>query len=112
MTVALKAAEFELIGGKPDLMLRAADHLPDPREVGQVTPLNWHRHRLDVAEAHTQMRDADAATEVLVDVMESASEWMRRQTQAYRTLTDIMSERPKTLTEPMARLASHLGIAA
>lgn len=112
MTVALKGAEFELIAGKPDLMLRAAEHLPDPREVGRVTPLNWHRHQLDVAEAHAQMHDADSATEVLIEVMEAAPEWMRRQAQAYSTVQDIMGERPKKLTEPMARLASHLGVAA
>lgn len=112
MTVALKSAEYDLIAGKPDLTLRAAERLPDVSEVGKVTPLNWNRHLLDRAEAMVMTRDVEGATGVLTDVHERAPEWLRRQQQAYRIVTDIVGERPKKLTAEQAHLATLLGVVA
>jgi transcriptional regulator with XRE-family HTH domain len=112
LTVALKSAEYQLIGGKPDLTLRTAERLPDVREVGDVTPANRHRHHLDVAHALLLTRDADRATAVLSEVRRQAPEWLRRQRSAYEIVRDILKTRPKKPTEEMAALATHLGVAA
>lgn len=112
LTVALKSAEYDLIAGKPDLTLRAAERLPDAREVGDVTPINRHRHLLDVAHASLLTRDVDRATGVLTAVLRRAPEWLRRQRSAYEIVHEALKTRPKKPTEEMAALAAHLGVAA
>lgn len=112
MTIALKSAEFQLVVGKPDLMLREAERLPDARKVGRVTPLNWNRHRLDKAEALALLGEPEQAIGELTGVMQAAPEWLRRQQQAYRTVSTIVAKRPRTLSPEMATLAAHLGVAA
>lgn len=112
MTVALKSAEFHLVKEKPDLMLREAERLPDVKKVGQVTPLNWNRHLLDKAAALVLVGEPEKSVEVLTKVMQAAPEWLRRQQQAYRTVADIVADRPRTLSPAMATLATHLGVAA
>ena len=112
LTVALKSAEYDLISGKPDLTLRAAERLPDPREVGDVTPVNRHRHLLDVAHASLLTGDVDQATGVLTSVLRRAPEWLRRQRSAYEIVRESLRTRPKKPTEEMATLAAHLGVAA
>ncbi|MGH3663778.1 MAG: hypothetical protein ACRDTQ_18225, partial [Micromonosporaceae bacterium] len=108
----LKSAEYDLISGKPDLTLRAAEQLPDAREVGDVTPVNRNRHLLDVAHASLLTGDVDRATTVLTTVLQRAPEWLRRQRSAYEIVRATLKTRPKRPTEEMAALASHLGVAA
>lgn len=112
LTMALKRAEFALIQGHPDLTLRLAERLPDRRDVGDVTPLNWDRHFLDVAYAHLLTGDTDAATGDLVGVMRRAPEWLRRQHAAHEIVTRLLATRPRRPTDDMATLATHLGVAA
>ncbi|MGH3741515.1 MAG: helix-turn-helix domain-containing protein [Micromonosporaceae bacterium] len=112
LTIALKSAEYDLISGKPDLTLRAAEQLPDAREVGDVTPVNRNRHLLDVAHASLLTGDVDRATTVLTTVLQRAPEWLRRQRSAYEIVRATLKTRPKRPTEEMAALASHLGVAA
>jgi transcriptional regulator with XRE-family HTH domain/tetratricopeptide (TPR) repeat protein len=112
LTVGLKRAEFALIEGQPDQVLQLSERLPDRRDVGDVTPNNWERHWLDVAHAHLQMNDPDTATETLMDVLHRAPEWLRRQNEAHQIVTDICATRPQRLTDQMATLATHLGVAA
>ncbi|MGH3647082.1 MAG: helix-turn-helix domain-containing protein [Micromonosporaceae bacterium] len=111
MTIALKSAEYELILGKPDLTLAAAQRLPDARAVGDVTPLNRHRHMLDVAQAFLLTGDPDKATATLSRVLRRAPEWLRRQRSAYETVQEVLRTRPKKLTAEMAAVAAHLGVA-
>lgn len=107
MTVALKSAEYELVAGT---RFAAARRRSPPRSArgGPGHPVELASPQLDVAEALVITHDVDGAT----DVLEQAPEWLRRQQQAYRIIADIATNRPKKLTEPMARLASHLGVAA
>lgn len=111
LTMAHKSAEFSLIEGKPDHTLREAERLPDPQDVGDVTPINWERHRLDVAHALVMTGDAEQSTGVMTNVMERSPEWLRRQTEAYQVVSDILSTRPKHPTDEMVALATHLGVA-
>lgn len=111
LTVAHKEAEFALIEGKPDHTLRLSERLPRIADVGDVTPINWERHRLDVAQALVMTRDPDQATHVLAGVLQRAPEWMRRQGSAKQTVRTIMESR-RTPTEEMVAIATHMGVAA
>ncbi|MDA0564803.1 helix-turn-helix transcriptional regulator [Streptomonospora sp. S1-112] len=112
LTVAHKRIEFSLLKGKPDHTLRMSERLPDVAQVGQVTPINWERHRLDVARALVLTRDPEQSTHVLTGIKDRAPEWLRRQRSAYDTVTAILESRPRRPTEEMVALASHLGISA
>lgn len=111
LTVAQKEAEFALIQGKPDHTLRLAERLPRVEDVGDVTPINWERHRLDVAEALVLTRDPDQATHVLTGVLQRSPEWLRRQGAARETVRSIMESR-RTPTAEMVALATHMDVAA
>lgn len=112
LTVHHKLAEFALLRDQPDVTLELAEHAPDRRRIGNVTPINAERHRLDVAHAHVLTRDIDQATAIMAGVMRRSPEWMRRQNEAYRIVTDICAARPRTLTDEQAALAAHLNVAA
>lgn len=111
LTIAQKEAEFALIEGKPDHTLRLAERLPRVQDVGDVTPINWERHRLDVAEALVLSRDPDQATHVLSGVLQRSPEWLRRQGVARETVRTIMTAR-RTPTAEMVALATHMDVAA
>lgn len=111
LTVAQKGAEFALIEGKPDHTLRMAEQLPRVQDVGDVTPINWERHRLDVAEALVLTRDPEQATHVLSGVLHRSPEWLKRQASARHTIHTILESR-RTPTEEMVALATHMGVAA
>ncbi|WP_017559876.1 helix-turn-helix domain-containing protein [Nocardiopsis baichengensis] len=112
LTMALKQAEFALIRDEPDLTLELAERLPDRRRVGDVTPINWERHHLDVAHAQVRTGDIDAATRTMTQVMQRSPEWMRRQNEAYQVVADMCEARPKRISPQVATLAAHLGVAA
>ncbi|TQN31152.1 DNA-binding XRE family transcriptional regulator [Haloactinospora alba] len=112
LTVAHKQAEFALIKDQPDRTLQQAERLPDRRVVGDVTSINWERHRLDVAHALVKTRDAEQATNVMSSMLRRSPEWLRRQSEAYNIVTDILQTRPKRPTKEMVKLASHLGVVA
>ncbi|MFC9085380.1 helix-turn-helix domain-containing protein [Nocardiopsis dassonvillei] len=111
LTVAQKEAEFSLIEGKPDKTLALAERLPRVQDVGDVTPINWERHRLDVAEALVLTRDPEQATHVLSGVLQRSPEWLKRQASARRTVHTILGAR-RTPTAEMVALATHMGVAA
>lgn len=111
LTIALKQAEFALIEGKPDHTLRMAERLPRVQDVGDVTPINWERHRLDVAEALVLTRDPDQATHVLSGVLLRSPQWLKRQNAARETVRQIMGAR-RTPTAEMVALATHMDVAA
>jgi transcriptional regulator with XRE-family HTH domain len=112
LTTAQKSIEFSLLEGKPDHVLRDAERLPRVQDVGDVTPINWERHRLDVASAKLATRDPEGATGVLTGVLHRAPHWLQRQRSAYETVQGILATRPRRPTEEMAALATHLGVAA
>jgi hypothetical protein len=111
LTVAQKSAEFSLLEGRPDRTLREAERLPAVTDVGDVTAINWERHRLDIARASAMTRDPDRATAVLTGIVKRSPEWIRRQRSAYDTVKDIFESRPKKPTAEMVALATHLSVA-
>ncbi|MBL1101570.1 helix-turn-helix domain-containing protein [Streptomyces coffeae] len=103
-TVRYKAAERHIVLDEPDKVLCMA------RGRGsQVASTEYHRHHLDVARAHTMLRQYGEAIEVLADVHSDAPEWLTHQRYARDILGDVVQRR-RTLTPEMRTLADAVGL--
>lgn len=102
VTVAHNTAETYAITDRPDKALAIADRTPRPEL--QPTGAGRLRHRLDVANAHTQLGQYGAAVAVMQDLHATAPEWLPQQRYARDILGTVVRER-RTLTEDMRTLA-------
>jgi len=102
VTVAYRRAETFVIDGKPDKALAIAEALPPdalpPADMGRL------RHRLDVANALTQLRRYPEAVTVIGEIRDHAPEWLPQQRYARDILGRIITRR-RTLTPGMRELA-------
>ncbi|WJV47657.1 helix-turn-helix domain-containing protein [Streptomyces flavofungini] len=105
LTVAYKRAERDIVLDRPDQVLKAAERLSAS---GPADSTEHHRHRLDVARAHVQMRQHGEAVGVLREVHEVAPEWLVQQRYAQDILGQVV-ERRRTLTPEMRELVDALG---
>ncbi|MEU5613812.1 helix-turn-helix domain-containing protein [Streptomyces sparsogenes] len=103
-TVRYKAAERHIILDQPDQVLRAAKG-----PGGLAVSTEYHRHRLDVAKAHTMMRQYGEAISVLSEVNANAPEWLASQRYARDIMSDVVAKR-RTLTPEMRTLADAVGL--
>jgi transcriptional regulator with XRE-family HTH domain len=103
-TVAIIQAENAMIQDRPDVTLGIATQIE-----GRPFPVSrhYHRHRLDVAHAHTAMRQYPDAVAVLQDVRAAAPEWLVQQRYASDILQKII-ERRRSLTAEIRELADFL----
>lgn len=113
-TVRYKACERHIVVDEPDKVLRAVKPKQPGRAVaqrpsGQAVSTEYHRHRLDVAKAHTMMRQYGQAVDVLTGVNETAPEWLANQRYARDILGDVVKRR-RTLTPEMRTLADAVGL--
>ncbi|MGW2324843.1 helix-turn-helix domain-containing protein [Streptomyces sp. NPDC001700] len=114
-TVRYKACERHIVLDEPDKVLRAVKPTrlgraaPPQRPSGLSVSTEFHRHRLDVAKAHTMMRQYGEAVGVLTDVHTNAPEWLANQRYARDILGDVV-ERRRTLTPEMRMLADAVGL--
>ncbi|MET7934518.1 helix-turn-helix domain-containing protein [Streptomyces sp. NPDC005322] len=110
-TVRYKACERHIVLDEPDKVLRAVK----PKRPGRAGPgglavsTEYHRHRLDVAKAHTMMRQYPEAVDVLTSVHAEAPEWLASQRYARDILGDVMEKR-RTLTPEMRTLADAVSL--
>lgn len=79
-TVAFQAVENQMVAEQPRRVLGLSARIPEPG--GAATANTWNRHRLDVAQAHVQLRQADEGTDVLAALHAQAPEWLRHQQMA------------------------------
>ena len=107
MTVAMVQAENAMIQDRPDVTLEIGTQI-----AGRDFPLprNWNRHRLDMAHAHTSMRQYGEAVGVLQEVRRAAPEWLAQQRYARDILRKIIEHR-RTLTTEMRDLADFVHLA-
>ncbi|MBF6083419.1 helix-turn-helix transcriptional regulator [Nocardia cyriacigeorgica] len=102
ITVAQITGECAVIAEQPTTTLDIAERLPvavlSPTAAGRL------RHRLDVANAHTQLRQFGEAVQTLREVRSAAPEWLVQQSYARDILGRIVRER-RTLTPEMRDLA-------
>ncbi|MBF6363233.1 helix-turn-helix transcriptional regulator [Nocardia farcinica] len=96
------AAETAAITEQPALALTIAERTPPatllPTAAGRL------RHRLDMANAHTQLGQWSEATGALMTVAQMAPQWLAQQRYA-RDIVGEMVERRRTLTDEMRQLA-------
>jgi hypothetical protein len=71
---------------------------------GDLAGISYGRHLLDVAQAHTDARHAQAATAVLSQARALAPVWFRHQGIA-RILVNDLVEQQKRLSSPLRELA-------
>ncbi|WP_040797534.1 helix-turn-helix domain-containing protein [Nocardia higoensis] len=102
VTVAQITAECAVIAEQPSRALAIAENLPaavlSPKAAGRL------RHRLDIANAHTQLRQYGEAIGTLREVHSVAPEWLAQQRYARDILGRVVTER-RTLTDDMRDLA-------
>ncbi|MEV2223655.1 helix-turn-helix transcriptional regulator [Nocardia vinacea] len=103
VTVAQITGECAVIAERPSTTLAIAESLPtavlSPTAAGRL------RHRLDVANAHTQLRQFGDAMHALQQLRAAAPEWLAQQRYARDVLGTIVKQR-RTLTEEMRELAT------
>ncbi|WP_280194824.1 helix-turn-helix domain-containing protein [Nocardia farcinica] len=105
VTVAQASAECAVIAEQPRQALSIAEGLPtavlSPTAAGRL------RHRLDIALAHTQLRQYTEAVAILREVRATAPEWLVQQRYA-RDILGAVVEGRRTLTADMRELADFI----
>lgn len=102
VTVDLKRAENAMVSDHPDEVLRIA--CSNPAERLSSTSNNRNRHLLDVADAHSQMREYSEAIDTLTRIRVASPQWLPNQRYARDILGRIVEKR-RTLTPEMRELA-------
>ncbi|WP_030569303.1 helix-turn-helix domain-containing protein [Streptomyces aureocirculatus] len=114
VTAELKVVEdLSLFGDARGVLGRADDGLLASkalRNFGKPTAPNWDRHRLDVARAHSTLKQHQDAMDVLMSVRRTSGEWIKHQPMARYVMTDLLKTRKRTLTQDMRDMAAHLGV--
>jgi transcriptional regulator with XRE-family HTH domain len=106
VTVAYKNAERDIVLDRPDQVLKVAGQL---EAMGPQVSTEYHRHRLDVAKAHTMVRQYGEAVSVLSSVKAEAPEWLAQQRYAQDIVSQVISRR-RTLTPEMRELADAVSV--
>ncbi|MBB5934968.1 helix-turn-helix domain-containing protein [Streptomyces zagrosensis] len=109
LAVAYKRAEQHMILDRPDMVLRIGKDVAARTSPQGQAQTEYNRHRLDVAAAHSRMRDHGQAVEVLEDVHARVPEWLSQQRYA-RDILDEVVKRRRTLTSEMRRLVDAVGL--
>ncbi|WP_256642662.1 helix-turn-helix domain-containing protein [Streptomyces murinus] len=102
VTVALKRTENAMVAGQSDKVLTLASRIP--ADSLKPTSNNRNRHLLDVANAHTQLRQYAEAMDTFQKIRAGSPQWLPNQQYARDVLGRIMSKR-RTLTHEMRELA-------
>lgn len=114
VTAELKAVEdLSIIGDARGVLRRADDGLLSQKSVrnfGKPSANNWDRHRLDVVKAHVAVGSYQDAMDELTGIKATSGEWLKHQAMARYVMSDILKKRPRTLTQDMRDMASHLGV--
>ncbi|MEX5707380.1 helix-turn-helix transcriptional regulator [Parafrankia sp. FMc6] len=109
--VAMKRAESMMVMGDARSVLRMAEGIPYPRP-GRYRSNNLSRHLLDVAAAHTDLRDYKDATDVLVHLRKDVPEWLRHQRKGKDILLTLLRSRKRSLSQELRSLADFLDVSA
>ncbi|MEW1660142.1 helix-turn-helix transcriptional regulator [Streptomyces sp. NPDC093707] len=104
-TVGYKAAERYVVLDQPDRVVAMARR----GKGSQKASTEYWRHRLDVAKAHTLLRQYTEAVDTLSGIQEQAPEWLTSQRYAQDILADVIGRR-RTLTPQMRDLADALSV--
>lgn len=108
--VALQAVENLIVAEQPRRALGLSERIS---AAGSAATANtWNRHRLDVAQAHVTLRQADEATDVLAALHAQAPEWLRHQRMAAEMFgRSLRVSGRRKLTGKQRELAAFFGTA-
>ncbi|UED87428.1 helix-turn-helix domain-containing protein [Streptomyces profundus] len=106
-TIAMKMAESAMVRDRPNEVLTLAQRVPDGGIEASIYNLN--RHKLDVADAQTRLRQHHQAVETLLGIMRDQPEWLPNQRYA-RDIVGRIVDRRRTLTPKMRVLADQVGL--
>ncbi|GAA0935098.1 helix-turn-helix domain-containing protein [Nonomuraea longicatena] len=109
VTVAMIRAENAIITDEPDKVLAIAERIP-MTNLPHAHSVGRNRHRLDVASALVSLRRPNEALIVMTELGDDAPEWLSAQRYA-RDILARVTERRRTLTPEMRRLADLVGLA-
>lgn len=108
--VGLQAVENLIVAEQPRRALGLSERITVPGAA--ATANTWHRHRLDVAQAHVSLRQGDEATAVLAEMHAQAPEWLRHQRMAAGTFEQSLRvSGRRRLTGQQRQLAAFFGVA-
>jgi len=109
-TVAFQAVENQVVAGHSRRVLGLSERLAGSGAT--ATANTWNRHRLDVAQAHVELRQADETTEVLAALHAQAPEWLRHQQMAADTFErSLRASGRRRLTPQQRELAAFFQVA-
>ncbi|MGW4227611.1 helix-turn-helix domain-containing protein [Streptomyces bauhiniae] len=103
VTVALKRTENAMVAGQADKVLTLASRIP-AHSLKKPTSNNRNRHLLDVANAHTQLRQYAEAMDTFQEIRAGSPQWLPNQQYARDVLGPVLSGR-RRLTPEMRELA-------
>ncbi|UGT60204.1 helix-turn-helix transcriptional regulator [Nocardia asteroides] len=107
VSVAHIAVETAVVTDQPTRALAIAESLPSAVPSGGSA--SRLRHRLDVANAHAQLRQWPEAMGTLAELRTAAPEWLTQQRYARDIVQTVVSER-RTLTPDMRELADFVNL--
>lgn len=109
-TVAFQAVENQVVAGQPRRVLGLSERLAGSDAT--ATANTWNRHRLDIAQAHVELKQADETTNVLAQLHAGAPEWLRHQRMAAETFEkSLRVSGRRRLTRQQRELAEFFGVA-
>ncbi|WP_436773410.1 helix-turn-helix domain-containing protein [Yinghuangia sp. YIM S09857] len=114
VTVAMKSVEATVVIGDARTALRQAEEGPlsayGRQKAGRPSGDNWHRHRLDVAQAHVALGDFQSGMDELTYLRRCSPAWLKHQGAARSVLGDVLRKRKRTLTVEMRDMAVFLDV--
>ncbi|MFF4403472.1 helix-turn-helix domain-containing protein [Streptomyces sp. NPDC001404] len=100
-TVVFQGIENHLVANRPDRVLRLTERMPQPHDT-----VFMRRHLLDVAQAHTMLRQPDEAISILGSLLAETPEWLRHQRMASETFQDALKVSRRRVTRAQRELAT------
>lgn len=96
-----------MIAGRPDQALVLAETIRSP---GRPMSNNRNRFLLDKAAARIELRQYSGATDVLLDIMRAAPEWLKLQRYAADLTRTLVERRARALPNDLVALADLLDL--
>ncbi|MFG2737357.1 helix-turn-helix domain-containing protein [Streptomyces harbinensis] len=106
-SVVIQAAENYAVTNQPRRVLGLAERM---RNVQAATTNTGHRHQLDIAWAHLQLRETAEAEAVLAGLHSGARDWLRHQRMARDTFHGILRGSRQRVSKRQRELAKFFDV--
>jgi len=103
-TVRMKTAEALMIDGDARSVLRVAEGVRVTKRAGRSD--NYSRHLLDVAGAHSALRNYQDSIDILAHLRTTAPDWLRHQRRASDLVSGLVRSRKRRVGQDLRDLSS------